>query len=65
MIKYNNSSSSDDNIKIEYEYLDNNNTLFAEDDLIKVFDKVYNLKFGNLPDDRKFNELVKWIDDEF
>jgi hypothetical protein len=60
-----NSDSTNDRIKLNYKYIPMRKQIYVEDDVVKIFDKVYNLKFDTIPDNKKFNELLKWIDDEF
>jgi len=60
-----NSDSTNDRIKLNYKYIPLVKQIYMEEDVIKIFDKVYNLKFDPMSESKKFNELLKWIDDEF
>tara|TARA_Y100000593_G_C4263640_1_gene313572 strand:+ start:825 stop:1019 length:195 start_codon:yes stop_codon:yes gene_type:complete len=60
-----NSDSTNDKIKLNYKYTPSLKQIYVEDDILKIFDKVYNLKFDPMADNKKFNELLNWIEDEF
>tara|TARA_A100001037_G_scaffold218541_1_gene196446 strand:+ start:2810 stop:2992 length:183 start_codon:yes stop_codon:yes gene_type:complete len=60
MPQYRSDHTGEENFNYKYKQV----SLFDEEDTLKIFDKVYELKFNHEKND-KFQELLNWIDEEF
>lgn len=60
MPQYRSDHTGDSDFNYEYK----TTSLFGEEDTLKIFDKVYELKFDHDKND-KFQDLLNWIDKEF
>jgi len=59
MPQYNSDHTGEGSFNYEYK-----TALFQEEDTLKIFDKVYDLKFDAYKSN-KFEELLSWIEKEF